>query len=88
MALEEGNASNWKWDNIARNITKVILPDVAKVADFLNDMGKNIAPIGYSQSDLWLKWKEEADRNSQYNQWLEECRYAIVRVLYNHVKSD
>ncbi len=48
LVLEDRNASQLKWDDIARNITKVILPVVAKVADFLKDMEKSIAPIGYS----------------------------------------
>ena len=44
--LEDRNASQRKRDDIARDITRVILPVIVKVADVLNDTGKNIAPIG------------------------------------------
>ena len=46
LAIEDRNASQWIWDDIARNITKVILPAIMKVTDILNDTGKDIAPIG------------------------------------------
>ena len=43
--LGDKNASQRKRDEIARNITKVILPAIMKVTA-LNDAGKDIAPIG------------------------------------------
>ena len=44
--LEDTNALQRKWDNITRNITKVILPAIVKVINVLNDTGKIFAPIG------------------------------------------
>jgi hypothetical protein len=44
--LGDKNASQRKWDDMARNITKVILPAIMKVTDILNDTGKDIARIG------------------------------------------
>ena len=46
VILGEKNASQRKWDDMARNITKVTLPAIMKVTDILNDTGKDIAPIG------------------------------------------
>ena len=44
--LGDNNASQRKRDDMARNITKVILPAIMKVTDILNDTGKDFAPIG------------------------------------------
>ena len=44
--LGDKNASQRKWDDMAKYITKVILPAIMKVTDILNDTGKDIAPIG------------------------------------------
>ncbi len=43
--LGDKNASQRKWDHMARNITKVILPAIMKVTEILNDTGKDIARI-------------------------------------------
>ena len=45
VILGDKNVSQRKRDDMARNITKVILPVVMKVTDILNDTGKDIAPI-------------------------------------------
>jgi len=44
--FEDRNSLQRKGDDVARNITKIILPAITKVADVLNDTRKGIAPIG------------------------------------------
>ncbi len=82
MALEDRNASQWKWDDIARNITKVILPGFVKVTNVLNDTGKFFAPIDsvkvICDHTERKKQIQTVDRTNA-----DECRYEISKVR-NH----
>ena len=47
--LGDKNASQRKRDDMARNITKVILPAIMKVTDILNDTGKILLQLVWSK---------------------------------------
>ena len=47
--LGDKNASQRKWDDMARNITNIILPAIAKIAGVLNDTGKILLQLVQSK---------------------------------------